>query len=169
MSEETAKTAEAKQVKLPDELGESLLRGEINLGELVGLSRSAQYAIAGIAHNSLEAGAYDKALPLYQGLVAASPTDSVFQCQLATTLYAMNRLDEAFLHYNNSLQFNPKNIDALTGRGELYLRKQQVKEAAQDFKNAVEADPEATHLSTVRARTALAMLASAADRVENQA
>jgi tetratricopeptide (TPR) repeat protein len=162
MSDE--KTEKAKKVKIPEKIGQRLLHGEIDLGEFAGLSRSAQYEMARIAHASLESGKPAKALPIYRGLVAASPTDSVFQCHLAATLYALRRLDEAFLHYNNSLRFNPKNIDALTGRGELYLYKKQVKEAAQDFKAAVKADPEAKHLSTLRARTALAMLAKVSEQ-----
>ena len=151
-----------KRVEIPPELGEKLINGEMTLGEFVGLSESAQYAIANLAFQSLDAGRPEKALPLYEGLVAASPNDSVFHCHLAATHYALNNLDKAFEHYDSAIRLNKANADALAGRGELYLQRQEVLKAAADFKAALEADPQGLRLSTLRARTALSMLTQAA-------
>lgn len=158
--------AAEKSMKVPPEHIERLISGEITLAQFAGLSQSALYRIASIAYQLLEAGKAEKALPLYKGLVAASPLDSVFHCHLGATYYALKELDKAFEHYSSALRFNKANVDALAGRGELYLHRRQLLEAAADFRAAIEADPKARSRSTQRAREALALLLRAAEKAE---
>jgi tetratricopeptide (TPR) repeat protein len=157
-------SAPAKEIHVPPELGARLIRGEITLGELVGLSPSALYAIANLGYQLLTSGKLEQALTIYQGLVAVSPYDSVFHCHLAATLYALGQHDEALFEYSQALNFNKANADALAGRGELYLRMGKVVEAVEDLKRSIELDPEGKRASTLRARATLVMLKEAADR-----
>lgn len=157
-------SAPTKEIHVPPELGARLIRGEITLGELVGLSPSALYAIANLGYQLLTSGKLEQALTIYQGLVAVSPYDSVFHCHLAATLYALGQHDEALFEYSQALNFNKANADALAGRGELLLRAGRVVEAVEDLKRSIELDPEGKRASTLRARATLVMLKEAADR-----
>src|SRR5207253_5434228 len=109
------------EVHIPPEIAEKLADGEITVGELVGLTRNTLYAIAEVGYQLLTSGKLEEAKQIYKGLVAADPYDSVFHCHLAATHHKMGELDEALAEYSQALQFNFANIDALAGRGEIYV------------------------------------------------
>lgn len=154
----------AKAITVPPELAERLVKGEITLGEFFGLSPNVLYGIAKIAYQLLNTGRVDAALDIYKGLVAASPYDSVFHCHLAACYYTRENYDLAMKHFERSLEINLSNIDALVGRGELYLRKGMIPEALGDWKKAIDLDPEAKRASTKRARSNILMLKEMADQ-----
>jgi tetratricopeptide (TPR) repeat protein len=147
-----------KQVQVPEKLGLMLLKGEIDIAQMVGLKREVLYAIARVGHGFLESGAHDKALTIYQGLVGASPRDSVFHGHLAAVLVRLERYEEALKHYGESLNFNPFNVDSLAGRGELLLRMKKVPEALSDLTRAVKADTTKKRPSARRAAAMLMLL-----------
>jgi Tfp pilus assembly protein PilF len=147
-------------VKIPEELSTRLINGEINLGQFLGLSRSAQYAIAQLADNLLDSGQYDRARQIFEGLVAADPFDSVFHCHLAAAHQRLNQHEQAAASFTKALKFNSANVDALTGRGEVYLSMGKPQEAVQDLTQAVSLDPKGSRASTVRARAILLTLKS---------
>src|SRR5262249_26625293 len=140
------------EVQIPKELVERLAYGEITLAELVGLSRRTLYAIAEVGYQMLTSGKLQEAKQIYQGLVAADPYDSVFHCHLAATHHKLGELDEAMEEYTKALEFNYANIDALSGRGEIYFNRGRLSDAVTDLKSAIELDPEGKFASTVRAR-----------------
>jgi tetratricopeptide (TPR) repeat protein len=159
----TAGTSE-KAIHVPPELSERLVKGEITLGEFFGLSPNVLYGIAKIAYQLLNTGRVDSALDIYKGLVAASPYDSVFHCHLAACYYTRENYDLAMKHFERSLEINRSNVDALVGRGELFLRKGMISEALGDWKKAIDLDPEAKRASTKRARANILMLKEMADQ-----
>jgi len=154
----------AKAIQVPPELAERLVKGEITLGEFFGLSPNVLYGIAKIAYQLLNTGRVDAALDIYKGLVAASPYDSVFHCHLAACYYTRENYDLAMKHFERSLEINLSNVDALVGRGELYLRKGMIPEALGDWKKAIDLDPEAKRASSKRARSNIMMLKEMADQ-----
>jgi tetratricopeptide (TPR) repeat protein len=157
-----AKKVNPPEVRIPEELSTRLVNGEINLGQFLGLSRSAQYAIAQLADNLLASGQYARAKQIFQGLVAADPFDSVFRCHLAATHQRLNEREEALAAFHEALKFNKVNVDALAGRGEVYLSLGKPAEAVRDLAQAVSLDPKGTRASTVRARAILLTLKSVA-------
>ncbi|HVE85245.1 MAG TPA: tetratricopeptide repeat protein [Myxococcales bacterium] len=156
--------APEKTITVPPELAERLVKGEITLGEFFGLSPNVLYGIAKIAYQLLNTGRVDAALDIYKGLVAASPYDSVFHCHLAACYYTRENYDLAMKHFERSLEINLSNVDALVGRGELYLRKGKIPEALMDWKQAIDLDPDAKRASTKRARSNILMLKEMADQ-----
>jgi tetratricopeptide (TPR) repeat protein len=158
-------TLPSKQVNVPPELAERLIRGEMTVAQFVGLSQNTLYSIATMGYQMLQTGKLDAALTIYKGLVAASPYDSVFHCHLATVYAAQEEFETALASYSTALMYNRANVDALAGRGEMYLRTNKIVEALHDLKAAVEADPEAKRPSSVRAR---AMLLGLKEKVEAQ-
>ena len=152
-----------KEFKIPQELGERLLRGDITVGEFFGLSQRSLYGIANIGHQMLTSHNFEGARDIFEGLVAAAPYDSVFRTHLGAVYANLERYDEALEQYTKAINFNYANSDALAGRGELLLRAKRLPEAVQDLQAAVKYDPSSQKASTPRARTILTLLAKAAE------
>jgi Flp pilus assembly protein TadD len=144
-----------------------LATGQINLAEYVGIDKRQLYTIAKQGYQLLESGKIEEAKEIYQGLVAADPSDSVFHCHLGSILVRSGNTDEAFDEFNLALDYNLANIDAFVGRGEIYLSRGQVQEAIDDFRKAIELDAEAKRGSTVRARGILLALKDAIEKQSN--
>src|SRR2546428_6325202 len=130
------------EVHIPPEIAEKLADGEITVGELVGLTRGTLYAIAEVGYQMLTSGKLEEAKQIYKGLVAADPYDSVFHCHLAAAHHQLGEMDEALEEYTEAIKFNYGNIDALSGRGEIYFNRGQLSDAFNDLKYAIELDPE---------------------------
>jgi tetratricopeptide (TPR) repeat protein len=146
----------------PAVMKEKLATGQITLAEYAGLSRQQLYEIAGRGYQMLNSGKLDEAETIYRGLVAADPYDSVFHCHLGAVYFRKGEMDKAFDEYSAALRFNIANVDALAGRGEIYLQKGLLKEGVEDLRKALENDPEAKRPSTQRARALLVSLREAA-------
>ena len=148
------------------ELGERLILGELTAAQYLGFSQQRLYEIATIGHTLLNEGKLPAALDIFKGLVAASPYDSVFHCNLAAAYVQLQRLPEAMSEYTQALELNVANVDALVGRSELLLRAGKVGEALHDIQLALEFDPNLQRETTQRARANLLLLQAMADTVE---
>lgn len=148
---------------IPEELGERLVLGEISPAQFLGLSQEMLYEIATRGHDLLKTGMLQDALDIFKGLVAASPYDSVFHCNLAATYAHLERFAEAKESYTRAIELNIGNVDAMVGRSEMYLREGNVPEALKDIQNALKLDPEAKRENTKRARATLTILQKAGE------
>lgn len=146
------------------EIQEKLATGQITIAEAVGISKDQLYAIAQRGYQMLNTGRLEEARQIYAGLVAADPFDSVFHCHLGAVLWRMGETEQAFEEYDAALRFNVANIDALAGRGELFLQKGEIKRGIEDLRQAVQLDPNAERPASVRARALLLSLRQAAAR-----
>jgi tetratricopeptide (TPR) repeat protein len=146
-----------------------LATGQINLAEYVGIDKRQLYVIAKQGYQLLESGRIEEAKEIYQGLVAADPYDSVFHCHLGSIFVRLGNTTEAFDEFNLALNVNIANIDALVGRGEIYLSRGQVQEAVDDFRKAIELDSEIKRGSTIRARGILLALKDAVEKQNSPA
>jgi tetratricopeptide (TPR) repeat protein len=159
------KSASTKEI--PPERAEKLFLGEITTGEFLGMSTESLYKVATMGHEMFKSGQVQGALEIFEGLVAASPYDSVFHCHLAAAYARLERFDEAKASYTRSLELNIANVDALVGRGELYLRERKLSEALKDIQQALKLDPQATRDTTKRARATLLVLEKMAEGGES--
>lgn len=144
------------------EAQEKLVTGQITIAEAMGVSRKQLYAIAHRGYQLLNSGKLEEARQIYAGLVAADPYDSVFHCHLGAVFYRLGEMDKAFDEYDASIRLNIANVDALSGRGEIYLLKGEVKKGIEDLRKALENDPQGSHPSSLRARAILLSLRQAA-------
>lgn len=160
MSNTPQKPADSTRV-ISEELGERLVVGEITPAEFLGLSRETLYEIATRGHEMLKTGKLQDALEIFKGLVAASPHDSVFHCNLASTYAHLEKYAESKAEYTRALELNIANVDALVGRSELFLREGNKAAALEDIQKALKLDPEAKRENTRRARATLTMLQTA--------
>ncbi len=158
MSDKPQEKSVANTREMSKEAAEKLFLGEVTPGEFLGLSQERLYKIAMMGYEMFKSGQLQGALDIFEGLVAAAPYDSVFHCHLAATYARLERFPDAMSEYNRSLELNIANIDALVGRGELYLRESKVAEAVKDIQRALELDPHAQRETTKRARATLMVL-----------
>jgi tetratricopeptide (TPR) repeat protein len=145
-----------------EEAREKLATGQTTLAEYMGLSRDAMYKIARQAYQLMNRGKLEEARQIYSGLIAADPYDSVFHCHLGAVLFRMGEHEKAFDEYDAALRYNIANVDALAGRGELYIMRGEVKKGVEDLRAALEKDPQGEHPSTQRARALLLSMREAA-------
>jgi tetratricopeptide (TPR) repeat protein len=143
---------------------EKLATGQMTLAEYVGLSREEMYKIAQQAYQLMNRGKLEEARQIYSGLIAADPYDSVFHCHLGAVLFRMGEHEKAFAEYDAALRFNIANIDALAGRGELYIMRGEVKKGVEDLRAALENDPRGERPTTQRARALLLSMREAAQK-----
>ncbi|WP_407738529.1 tetratricopeptide repeat protein [Hyalangium sp.] len=155
--------SEPPKSQVNPELAEKLILGEITPGQYLGMSPENLYKIAAMGHEMFKSGQTQGALDVFEGLVAASPYDSVFHCHLAATYARLDRFDEAMASYTRSLELNIANVDALVGRSELYMRERKISEALQDIQQALKLDPQASRDTTKRARATLQLLQNMAE------
>lgn len=167
-SAQKSEKLDEKNAKLA-ERAEKLVLGEITPAQFLGLSKQRLYELAGKGHEMFKSGQIRGALDIFEGLVAASPYDSVFHCHLAATYARLERFDEAKASYTRSLELNVGNVDALVGRGELYLRERKLSQALKDIQQALKLDPQATRDTTKRARATLLVLQKMAEAGEGPA
>ncbi|WIG96149.1 tetratricopeptide repeat protein [Myxococcus sp. SDU36] len=163
---DSAPRGEEEKVVVPEVLAEAVIRGEITLGQFLNLSHTQLYAWADKAYQLLQVGSSQQALQIFQGLVAASPTDAVFHAQLGATFMTLERFDEAFDAFRLALQFNDGHVDALVGRGEIHLRRGNVPEALADLSKAIQLDAGLKRRATQRAHATLLTLKQQADQVK---
>jgi tetratricopeptide (TPR) repeat protein len=147
------------------EVQEKLATGQMTIAEAVGISRRQLYTIAQRGYQLLNSGKLEEARLVYAGLVAADPYDSVFHCHLGAVLFRLGQIDQAFEEYAAAIRLNIANVDALAGRGELYLLKGEVKKGIEDLRAALVNDPDGRHPSSIRARALLLSLRQAALKV----
>ncbi|HEX8738111.1 MAG TPA: tetratricopeptide repeat protein [Pyrinomonadaceae bacterium] len=141
---------------------EKLATGQMTLAEYVGLSRDQMYKIAQQAYRLMNRGKLEEARQIYSGLVTADPYDSVFHCHLGACLFRLGEHEKAFDEYDAALRFNIANVDALAGRGELYIMRGEIKKGVEDLRAALEKDPQGERPTTQRARALLLSMREAA-------
>lgn len=161
-------SGDPSNVRIPKALTEKLIKGELQLGQFLGMTRERLFDYAAVGHKMLQAGRTRLALDIFQGLVAASPKEPAFLTQLGATYLTLERADEAFDAYQRALAVDASSVDALVGRGELLLRRGNIPEGLKDLSRAIELDPGLKKRSTQRARTTLLALKTQAEQIKNK-
>lgn len=151
----------------PKDMQEKLATGQVTIAQAVGISQKQLYAMAEEGYKLLMTGRLEEARQIYAGLVAANPYDSVFHCHLGAILWRLGELEKAFVEYDASIRFNIANVDALAGRGELFLLRGEIRKGLEDLQKALENDPEFTRQATIRARALVLSLRQAAESEES--
>lgn len=134
------------------------IKGELTMQELHAISGPEMLEMAIVGFSMYEQGKYDEAAVIFQGLNALDPYESYYLTALGAVYLAQEDLEYAMKCFNQAIKLNDKEIASYVNRGEVYLRQGKVLEAAEDFKRAVDLDPEGKDPLTHRAR----LLAAAA-------
>lgn len=154
------KAADLTETMSPD-MVEKFVMGEATLGQLYGLTIEEAYSVAELGYTFVEQGRLKEAQTVFQGLVLSNPYDPYFHTMLGSIYQKLELIDGALEEYSIAIALDPANLTAYVNRGELLIRKGNFEQAAKDFKNVIELDPNGTNPSANRAR-ALASVTAAA-------
>ena len=128
------------------------LRGEIKADELFALNPQVVHALAEHGYLLYEQGKYAPAKIIFEALAAVDGNNTHFQRMLGALYQLDGQWDAAYYRYSQVLKATPNDIFALTNRGEVLLRLQRNKEAAEDFKQAIQLDADKSNPAAKRAR-----------------
>ena len=164
-----AKAAGAKLTPWHPQRLRDFIYGRITLGDLEGISKSAQYEMAKIGYRYLTSGDLATSKKIFLGLSVLDPYDAYFHTVLGSIAQQQEDDAEAIARYSRALQIFPKSPVALANRGEVFLKTGKVAEAAADLLKAVESDPQMKMPSTRRAKVLLDAVKAQAQALASQA
>lgn len=142
----------------------AVVRGEVTLAQLQGITSGEARAIAQAGCELSAAGRLEEARILFQGLVATNPKDAGAHAALGTVYQRLGRSEDARASYDAALALSPRHPVALSNRGELRLRAGD-RGGQEDLARAAEADPEGRTRAGRRARELLEALSLAREPV----
>ena len=135
----------------PERLG-ALVRGEITGKEFHQLTQPQMLKMAVFGFTQYENGRYPEAQAIFQGLVFLDPNEAYYRIALGATFLAQEELELAEMSFTAAIDLKTTEVAAYVNRGEVYLKRGKIIEAAKDFKRAVELDPTGKEPLTQRAR-----------------
>jgi tetratricopeptide (TPR) repeat protein len=100
----------------------------------------------------MQDGRYDAAIQEFQKLAKAAPEDRQIRTRLIGALLAGNRIVEARQFLTKVLEKNPKDLEALLQRGELFLRDRKFLEAQADLSHVIREQPDSPEAHYLLAR-----------------
>jgi len=156
-------TPDWEKILYSPERVEKWLKGEITGQQLHAISGPEMLQMAIIGFQMYEQGKYAEAKTIFYGLANLDPKEGYYWTALGAVHLAEDNLDDALAAFNTAIEANDKEIASYVNRGEVYLRQGKVLEAAQDFKKAVDLDPEGKDPLTQRARV---LAAAALETIE---
>ena len=134
---------------------ERWLKGEITATELFELNEDAARALAEHGYLLYEQGKYATAKIIFEALAATNSNNPDYHRMLASIYQLQEKWDASYYHYSLVLRSTPDDAYVLANRGEVLLRLDRAREAAEDLKQAVLLDPQNNHPAGRRARILL--------------
>jgi Flp pilus assembly protein TadD len=114
-------------------------------------------AILFTGHNLFANGRFKEARCLFEGVALFQPGNAYAHGILGAIHQKLQNHKAAWIHYTLALRNAPNDIHLLTNRGELLLSRGALREAADDFGNALSLDPNRKHPMSARLRMLIAM------------
>lgn len=128
------------------------VKGEIALADVLNVNAKHMAALLLTGHNMYSQGRLDDARKIFEGLTALDKRNPYIHGILGSIHQQQEKYDDAIRCYSTAIVMFPSDINSLTNRGEIYLKLGKFAEAAQDFKRAIELDPEKKHAAANRSR-----------------
>ena len=116
--------------------------GETFYRHIVGLNPGARTAYFCLGNHLREQDRLDEALQCYQKALDLTEDTAALQNNIAITLEALGRDEEATVHYENTLKLDPRHKKALHNLAGLRLKQKRYEEALQLYQKAFETDPQ---------------------------
>jgi len=126
---------------------------KISIADIAQLPRRSIQKLAEVGHMKYQYGRLDDALEIFQTLAKVDATNYYFRSALGGVYQKLKKWVDAVASYSMSLTLNPKDSASLVNRGEIYLRHEKFKKAAEDFRSAITLDPEGRNLWANRSRS----------------
>ncbi len=120
-----------------ENLIEKWLRGEVSLGAAAGWNKDEIRIISEIAYSLAQQGSYDKAVILFEGLLAVAPATAYFQAALGALHLRLKNPKRAITYLDAALKIEENDVTSLVNRGEAQLLEGNIVEARLDLEKAL--------------------------------
>lgn len=154
--------------ELNDEQIEKIGKGELELGDALGVDAEQTAALLLAGHQLFEQGRLNDARDIFVGLALLDRNNPYVHGILGAIYQKMENYDVALSFYNMALNLHPEDLISLTNRGEVFLKLGKFKEAAADLKKAIELDLDQNHPAGNRARLLITMTREALELAKNE-
>jgi len=114
----------------------------IAMAELLDLKKEQIAAIMMIGYRLYEQGRLKEAAKIFEGLAVLDQRNAYVNGILGSIYQKQGQHEPALERYNRALALFSYDTNALTNRGEILLKLGRFQEAAEDFKQAFQLDPE---------------------------
>lgn len=156
---EPPKTTERVQDPSPDRyryLADIFYRfanNKISIADIARIPRKNLQRLAEVAYLKYKYGRLDEAKEVFRGLARVDQTNYYYRSALGGIYQKLKKWIDAVANYTMALTLNPTDIASLVNRGEIYLRHEKYKMAAEDFRSAILLDRAGKNLWANRARS----------------
>lgn len=137
-------------------LADVLYRFVTNKVSLVDIAKFAPkqlQTLVEIGYIRFKHGRLQEALDIFGALARVDHKNYYHRSVLGGIYQKMKRWVEAVANYSMALTLNPSDIASHINRGEIFLRHEKYKKAAEDFRAAITLDPQGRNLWANRARS----------------
>jgi len=121
----------------PEEV-QNWLDGKISFKTLQGISDAEMDAINHLGYMCLQQGKLEKALAIYEGMVAIDPGNAVYYMAIGCIFLRQGKSDMALAQFSNAITLNPNFAHAYINRAEVYIGLKKLPEAERDLLDALD-------------------------------
>jgi Flp pilus assembly protein TadD len=126
---------------------------KVSVADVAGLSRKRLRQLTEVGHTKLRYGRLDEATEIFKALARVDHKNYYYRSALGGVYQKLKKWVEAVANYTIAIRLNPHDTASLVNRGEIFLRHDKYKKAAEDFRNAILADKQGKNLWANRARS----------------
>jgi tetratricopeptide (TPR) repeat protein len=127
----------------------------------MGINSEQIAALLITGHCCYTQGRLEDARKIFEGLVVLDGSNHYVHGILGSVYQRQNQFDLALLHYSNAITLFPNDVNALTNRGEIFVKLGRFQEAAEDFTKAIQLDPDRKDSAANRARLLVSIVQDA--------
>ncbi len=155
------------RVKHLAELLHRFATNKISLADIARLPRKELRRMTEIGHTKLKYGRYKEALEIFSMLAKVDHKNYYYRSALGGVYQKMKKWIESLASYTIALKLNKNDTASLVNRGEIFLRHDKFKRAAEDFRRAILTDKAGKNLWANRARSLVIALKRSVEAKKN--
>jgi len=129
------------------------MSNKVSLSDIAGLSPRQLYRLAEVGFIKMQYGRLEEAEEIFNTLAQIDHKNYYYRSALGGVYQKGKRWIEAVANYTVALELNEEDVSCFVNRGEIYLRHEKFKKAAEDFRSAILIDREGKDLWANRARS----------------
>jgi tetratricopeptide (TPR) repeat protein len=130
-----------------------LSENKITFASVAKLDRKKMKSLAEQGYVKLKHGRYEEARKIFEILTFIDHKNYFHHLALGGAYQKLKKFLDAVFQYTECLKYDPKNINAMVNRGEVFLKHKNYKRAAEDFRAAIMLDKTGRDLFANRARS----------------
>lgn len=156
------------RIKYVTEILQALADRKITFANVMRMDRKKLRKLSEQGYVKLKFGRYDQARKIFEILCFVDHKNFFHHLALAGAYHKLKKPLDAVFQYSECLKYDGDNTNALVNRGEIYLRHNNYKKAAEDFRTAILKDKAGRDIFANRARSLVIAIKRSLARAKGQ-